>query len=640
MGTLSFEVRLRARAQRRDRAQSTFAAALSMGTAAGAQCAAACSAPEPGSRVWAWRPADGCWYRARLREVRDSRAEVAWLAPPECGDDAPEEGEGYLFARGVEADAVWLDMAAVVPEAGGRPARTTAFTEDAWLQQFDVAEALGHSFCELRELCKELEAPLPRVPAGGSAEALLSDTAKSLSVLRRQGEERSTSLARAATALHSTGRSCKQQLSTSTQDVQGELAGLHAEQEALREQMRRLDAEREELRARLWALDEEHATAAGAAEKAARREKEIRERAALEAGELEWELCTEEDAARQVADQRRFLFEAAAASHDVEALLASRAQEALALSKLEVELCGRRLGVAGALSASERLRRLQLEELVLGLRLAANGAEAAGREIGSEKLAEVRGFHVRLDELLEEVWRQAVRLAAETLSEGEGGDERADSVSASEASRAAQRYKEMQAEVHTGLDRLAALEVCAAIQDYAPPPRPRAAVQTTEAKGKIDRGGGAGSLPSPTQGPSRTEQTAKGEAGAASYKERRRLRLLHCRRSSICLTLGSRHRIRISALRGAGRPRSKRRRTRSRTRWEARHKSVAGEGHHDDQFRHPDPLRSSCRDSPVYLQKSVAGAGQASAVAASDSPNLFRLFELSVCPNGKIPFLL
>lgn len=450
-------------AGRRGVLEEALAAATSPLAAEEAVPLAGCLAPPTGvcvgDEVWARCPASRQWYRARLLACVHAHVEVAWLAAPLAAEAQEGAAEGHYRGPSAAGERLWLSGAAVAPACCERPAAAAACAGEAALEKhLKAAEMLGRSRRQLQALIQESNAQ--NMEGASPTVSSLRGTAGSLEALRKEGERRAEVLAGVAANCALEGMTCEQELTRCSKGFEDELVTVKQEQEVLRCRAAALQREREELAAKLWALDEELATASAALAKVGQRERELRKDTETAAHELLWEMSTGEEAGRKVAQQRRFLIEVAAVSRDVEALLATRAQEARAVGSAGVEFCGRRLPEADAYLQCELLHLQHVEELCAGLRAAMSGPELHALLKGGAGLARVQQLHERALVLLDQAGRGLAQLLRQCeLSEALDGAGKVGEVLPGCFARAAARYQEMHGEVLASLERLADLQL-------------------------------------------------------------------------------------------------------------------------------------------------------------------------------------
>jgi hypothetical protein len=223
------------------------------------------------------------------------------------------------------------------------------------------------------------------------------------------------------------------------EDAETENGLFQAETTELRNRRQALAKEREDLVERLKVID-------GELEAVSHQEETL---------ELKVRQDSAAKASRRHADERmRLLNATVAASHEVEALIRQRLQEAETFGQECTGLNDRSSTLQQAYLQAERLRRRGLEELIAGVHAATWGPESDALVEDPAALATIRALLVRVSTLLEQAWKEAVQLAAETLGidSGNGG-------AISEAmTRAASRYKEMKLEMDKTSARLVKLE--------------------------------------------------------------------------------------------------------------------------------------------------------------------------------------
>jgi len=375
--------------------------------------------------------------------------------------EAALHGRSELSQSLVEALAV-AGAAAGSPNGALSVGTDGAGAEGSWLRQLDMAEASGRSFRELRTICTELAAAQKPEAVTMAAEPL-ANTAGTLAERRVEGERRAEELVGITAECVTAKENFEAQLSASATGFEAERASLRQKQEEQRERTGKLIRQREELRAQLQAVEAELAQALAASSDLNQSEERISESEERVQTQLQQEISFGESENKRLTEQRRLLMEACSASRDVEALLATRAEELAALDAARgEELGGRRPEVAAACLEAERRRGRQVEELLVAWHAAVWGPGAEALASDPALLALTRGLHMRAGSLVEQAWRESVQLAAETLGDTNvsgaftiGADPGAVS---EEMSSAAERYKEMRQQLEANLDRLAKLE--------------------------------------------------------------------------------------------------------------------------------------------------------------------------------------
>ncbi|CAE7533759.1 unnamed protein product [Symbiodinium natans] len=169
------------------------------------------------------------------------------------------------------------------------------------------------------------------------------------------------------------------------------------------------------------------------------------------AGELQRELSIEEVEARKVGDRQRLLLEAGAASRDIEELLASRVEATAARCAAHDYLKEQQPRAAQMCLQSEKERGCALEELLAGWHAEVWGPEAKELAKDAQMVGKLKSLHGRAASLLHQAWKETVQLAAESLGDGSALGEASQDIS-----RAAERYKELQKNIKSNVDRMAA----------------------------------------------------------------------------------------------------------------------------------------------------------------------------------------
>lgn len=391
---------------------------------------------------------------------RDAAWVLSLLAAALC-----DASEAALHGRSALREAVERAFAtsSLLAEAlaHGSPA------EDDWVRQLDVAEAQCRSFREFRGLFAELSACLP-VDEGslaayvtdGASEVLdvavgpLAGRAEALAALRAEGESQCEGLGSAAAKCDKAGEDVEEQLSMSSRGFEIEMAALRAQQQEQTTQIVDLSREREELLAKLQALDTQLASLTAARSEAALRESQVAASAARVAEQLQQDMSTGEAARCLVAQRQQRLLQAAGASRGVEAQLARRAEELAVRAKKAAERGPRRkASVAAACLEAERARGRHFEDLISSWHAAIWGPGADMLVRDTERLAIVRGLHMRAGALVEQAWRELGQLDVAML--GDGG---ALGFDPEDVSAAAARYRGMRPQLQANLERLTRLE--------------------------------------------------------------------------------------------------------------------------------------------------------------------------------------
>lgn len=414
---------------------------------------AACPAPAVGDSCWAEWPGDGRWYRARVcgRIAGTGGAEeveVEWLPVPadvECGQDvqylppppATLVGDGAVAPRRQR-------LTAVLPADRERP-EPTATSEKGWERQLDTVETLCRAFRDLKRTAGELSGKGAESAEEAKAEKILAAAAASLAAFREQGEKE------VAAAKSEPSAEAKDSAANESSEVEAALA----ERAAFFARLGEITREREELKIKLRALEDELADVKEGIAKAEKRERKARMGKKAAAGD------------DPAAERQQLLAEATSASRDVEALLAARAQEAIAVSAKNKQLQDSPSAVSKACLDAEKQRRRQLESLVAGFNAAIWGDGGPALAQDPQRSAAARTLLARAIGLVEQAWREAVQLAADSLG-GDGGAIGADS---EDMSRAASRYKQMRQDLHAAADRLGKLESQSQFGGFSPPSR-------------------------------------------------------------------------------------------------------------------------------------------------------------------------
>jgi len=407
----------------------------------GSASAASAELPPLNSEVWASWPGDGRWFRAKVVGHAGSRVDIAWLRR---GSEGVGEEDEYLSSTGSDELQFTRLTATAVTLAANRPERAGEGKEPRWLEQLGRAEECSRHFRNLRKVCNQLcQSSTPRRDP-------LEGMAQQLAAMRMESEARMTALSSAAEARATAGGGLNQQLTSSSEGFQAEIASMQQEQQALEARLKELRKQREDLAHQLKVVDEQIDVALAAQRASAERERQVKASAQRVAGELQRELSIEEVEARKVGDRQRLLLEAGAASRDIEELLATRAEATAARFAAHDYLAEQQPKAAEMCLQSEKERGRALEELLAGWHTDVWGPEAKELAKDTQTVMKLKSLHARAAAVLHQAWKETVQLAAESLGDGSALGEASQDIS-----RAAERYKELQKEVKSNVDRMA-----------------------------------------------------------------------------------------------------------------------------------------------------------------------------------------
>ncbi|CAE7501679.1 unnamed protein product [Symbiodinium sp. CCMP2592] len=407
----------------------------------GSASAASAELPPLNSEVWASWPGDGRWFRAKVVGHAGSRVDIAWLRR---GSEGVGKEDEYLCFTGSDELQFTRLTATAVTLAANRPERAGEGKVPRWLEQLGRAEECSRHFRNLRKVCNQLsQSSTPRRDP-------LEGMAQQLAAMRMESEARMTALSSAAEARATAGGGLNQQLASSSEGFQAEIASMQQEQQALEARLKELRKQREDLANQLKVVDEQIDVALAAQLASAERERQVKASAQRVAGELQRELSIEEVEARKVGDRQRLLLEAGAASRDIEELLATRAEATAARFAAHDYLAEQQPKAAEMCLQSEKERGRALEELLAGWHTEVWGPEAKELAKDTQMVMKLKSLHARAAAVLHQAWKETVQLAAESLGDGSALGEASQDIS-----RAAERYKELQKEVKSNVDRMA-----------------------------------------------------------------------------------------------------------------------------------------------------------------------------------------
>ncbi|CAE7526421.1 unnamed protein product [Symbiodinium necroappetens] len=401
-----------------------------------------------------WREAKNLWHAngtaayasANSRWVQvvghaSTKVDIAWLRR---GSEGAGEEDEYLSSTGSDELQFTRLPAIAVTLAANRPERAGEGKVARWLEQLGRAEECSRHFRNLRKVCNHLsQSSTPRRDP-------LEGMAQQLAAMRMESEARMTALSSAAEARATAGGGLSQQLTSSSEGFQAEIASMQQEQQALEARLKELRKQREDLANQLKVVDEQIDVALAAQRASAERERQVKASAQRVAGELQRELSIEEVEARKVGDRQRLLLEAGAASRDIEELLATRAEATAARFAAHDYLAEQQPKAAEMCLQSEKERGRALEELLAGWHAEVWGPDAKELAKDAQMVMKLKSLHARAAAALHQAWKETVQLAAESLGDGSALGEASQDIS-----RAAERYKELQKEVKSNVDRMA-----------------------------------------------------------------------------------------------------------------------------------------------------------------------------------------